>query len=241
MVHIIFYTADPDRLPLLKEDVYSKCNKDEYSLLFFDYPMDVLDYVYQTNPKDCIVFFETNELVHTLEISRRIYAINPRYRFALLCPEYGDDVEELFKMGVSYYIRTPYLEASINSCVENFTMFFNDQSGKNLQLKSKRGTDSIKVEKIRYIMSDKRKLVICLDDDNELTYYCKLDEVEEELGESFLRCHQSYLVNMKKIKQFVEDGLTLENDEFVPVSRKKYYAAKREYLSYITGNKLEYL
>ena len=240
MVHIIFYTANPERLSELRDDVYAKCNKDEYSALYFEYPMDVLDYVFQTGPKECIVFFETKDLANSLDIAHRIYSINPRYRFALLCPEYGNDVEDLFKMGVSYYIQTPYLNTSINSCVENFTMFFNDQNGKMLSLKSKRGTDSIKLEKIRYVMSDKRKLIVCLED-SELTYYCKLDDVEESLGESFLRCHQSYLVNMKKIKQFVEDGLVLEDNSFIPVSRKKYYAAKREYLSYITGNKLEYV
>ena len=105
-------------------------------------------------------------------------------------------------------------------------------------LKTKKGNDVLKLGDIKYVMSDKRKIVIYLNN-NEMSYYYKLDEVEDMLGKSFLRCHQSYIVNMMKIKQFVEDGLLLDDDEFIPVSRKRYFAAKREYLSYVTGNKLE--
>lgn len=238
MIHMIFYSQKFVGIPVIRETVDECCKDTNCTYLFFEYPMDVLDYVFQTTPKKCVVFYDTEKLEEALEISERIYASNPKCRFALICPKHGEDIECLFKKGISYYIESALEKDSIRNCVEHFKLFFNDQNGKNIILKTKKGNDSIILTNIRYVMSDKRKIVFYLEN-YESSYYYKLDEVEELLGKSFLRCHQSYIVNMNKIKLFVEGGLLMDNDEFVPVSRKRYYSAKREYLSYITDNKLE--
>ena len=238
MIHMVFYSQDFAGIPSVRAVVDENCKDINCTYVFFEYPMDVIDYVYQNSPAKCVVFYNTTKLDEALEVSERIHSVNPRYRFALICPEHGEDVEQLFKKGISYYIESPEITESLQSCSEHFKAFFDDQSGKNIILKTKKGNDVLKLGDIKYVMSDKRKIVIYLNN-NEMSYYYKLDEVEDMLGKSFLRCHQSYIVNMMKIKQFVEDGLLLDDDEFIPVSRKRYFAAKREYLSYVTGNKLE--
>lgn len=238
MTHVILYAKNQDSLPDLKRNVEGKCNDPDYNYIFFEYPMDILDYLNTARPSNCSVFFSTDDLDNALEISSRITDMNPKYRFVLICNTYGD-IEELFHNGVSYYLNSPYTKESMDRCVVNMKKYHNDQKGQILTLKTKKGTEALNVPDIRYVMSDKRKVVFYMDDEREASYYYKLDEVAELLGESFLRCHQSFIVNMKRIKLFVEDGLLLENDDFVPVSRKKYYSSKREYLSYITGNRIE--
>lgn len=237
MTHVILYAKDQDTLPELKRDVEGKCNDPDYNYIFFEYPMDILDYLNTARPGNCSVFFDTDNLSEGLEIASRVSDINPKYRFILVCKEFGD-IEELFHNGVTYYLNSPYSKESMGRCVANMKKYHNDQRGQVLTLKTGKGVEALNVPDIKYVMSDKRKVVFYIDD-REQSYYYKLDEVAELLGESFLRCHQSFIVNMKKIKLFVEDGLLLDNDDFVPVSRKKYYAAKREYLSYITGNRIE--
>lgn len=238
MIHIIFYSPKFSGIPAIRETV-DECSKNiNCTYLFFEYPMDVLDYVYQTTLRKCVIFYDTANLDEALEISERIYDVNPRHRFALICPKYGDDIEQLFKKGVSYYIESVLDKESLKRCVEHFSKFYDDQNGKKLVLKTKKGEESISLADIRYVMSDKRKIIVYLEK-TEASYYNKLDDIEEALGKSFLRCHQSYIVNMNKIKLFVEDGLLLDNEDFIPVSRKRYFAAKKDYLSYITDNRLE--
>ena len=231
-----FYSEDYENYCNLKSIIEKECFDTEGTYLFFEYKMDLLDYLNVSRPQNCAVFFDTDSLNDALEISEKVSEINPRYRFNLICSETGD-VEDLFYKGVSYYIKKPYSEQSVKHCVETINRFFNDQSGKMLTLKTKKGMDVIKLSDIIYVMSDKRKVVF-LTENGEKSFYYKLDEIEEMLGESFLRCHQSYIVNMKKIKLFVEDGLTLNDETFVPVSRKKYYSSKKLYLSYISGGKI---
>lgn len=236
MIYILFYADDPSLIPRLKRLVEEKCDDANNAYLCFDYTMDILDYLNKAHPQNCAVFCLSDKLREALEFSSRLSYINPRYRFNLICESPGD-VEELFINGVSYYIKAPYSDESVIRCVNAMLRQYNDQMGV-LTLKSGRGNETMRLADIDYVMSDKREVVVNMSG-KESSFYYKLDEIEQMLGDSFLRCHQSYIVNMKKIKQFIEDGLLLLDDCFIPVSRKRYYAAKRLYLSYITGNKMD--
>ncbi len=225
MVYMVFYLESPESTESIKHIVEKESSDMFCSFMFFEYKMDLLDYINISRPQNCAVFFETNSIDDSLIISEKINEINPRYRFNLICGE-EPDTEELFYRGVSYFIKKPFAERSIRRCVGYVRKFFNDQGGKILNLKSKKGMDVVVLSEIDYVMSDKRKVIFSTEN-GEKSFYYKLDEIENMLGESFLRCHQSYVVNMKKIKKFVEDGLLLNNGDFIPVSRKKYFSSKK--------------
>ena len=238
MIQIVFYTEKADDLPILKSSVEAFCNDIVCSYHFFEYPMDVLDHINKAHPDNCAVFYQTEDLEYAFEMSKRINMINPGYKFNLLSSNFGNDVERLFKSGITYYIKTPFKTDSILSCTECIKACFNEQHSRTIILKNKKGEDAVSLSDIKYIMSDKRKITV-YSEKYERSYYYKLDEIEPMLGSGFLRCHQSFIVNMKLIKEFVEDGLYIYDNEFIPVSRKKYFASKKLYLSYITGNKIE--
>ena len=57
------------------------------------------------------------------------------------------------------------------------------------------------------------------------------EEVEKELdGKDFIRTHQSYFVNARKIKSVSKDSAELLNGEILPVSKSKASAVKNAYL-----------
>ena len=66
---------------------------------------------------------------------------------------------------------------------------------------------------------------------DEYSFYGKLDQVEKELeGKDFIRTHQSYFVNARKIKSVSKDSAELQNGEILPVSKSKATAVKNAYL-----------
>lgn len=74
------------------------------------------------------------------------------------------------------------------------------------------GTDDI-----MYIDSDKHNVTLHLSDGSEIITVDKLGEIEKRINEKrFLRCHQSYLVNMDYIKD-VEDDFIMEDGTLVPI------------------------
>lgn len=236
MIQILLYAKDPNDLAELKNLVDDKFNNVNSSSETYEYPMDILDFLKNSEPEHCAVFFDTDSLSLGLEIARKVHEINPRYRFNLFCHE-SCDAEQMYHMGVTYFVLKPYQYVNIDHCLASVLDFFDDVYGRLLSLKKKNGTDILQISEIKYIMSDKRKAVFFCEN-GQTEYYYKLDELEPMLDETFLRCHQSYIVNMKRIKLFVEEGLLLWDETFIPISRKKYVAAKRAYMSYLSGGKL---
>ncbi len=88
---------------------------------------------------------------------------------------------------------------------------------------------AIPYKKIRYISSRGHTLSICCTDGSVQESTGKLSDLENQIcGEIFLRCHQSFLVNMYHVERLSGTYLTL-GDEEIPVSRRYYDKVKRRY------------
>lgn len=73
---------------------------------------------------------------------------------------------------------------------------------------------------ILYVESNRRKITVhTLQRQN--SYYQRLDTAEQLLGSSFLRCHQSYLVNLRHIRELKPDYILLYNGNVIPISRSR--------------------
>ncbi|MBQ2758422.1 MAG: response regulator transcription factor [Clostridia bacterium] len=83
-------------------------------------------------------------------------------------------------------------------------------------------TVSIPLREILYFESDRRKISIVCPNDREYTFYGKLDNIENQLKKlDFVRCHQSFLVNTKKILSLRGTELALVNETVIPVSKRR--------------------
>ena len=97
-------------------------------------------------------------------------------------------------------------------------------------IKTASSVKNIALNDVFYFESNKRVLVIHTKNE-DYTFYGKLDQVERELdGKDFIRTHQSYLVNARKIKGVEKDSVELKNGQAVPVSKSKASAVKNAYL-----------
>lgn len=93
----------------------------------------------------------------------------------------------------------------------------------------------VEPEEIIYCKSDGNYTEVYLKNGDKEVLSKKLKDVESLIGETvFLRVHNSYLVNMKYLKEFIKtDGsyLILENGASIPVSRTK----KADLLHFLNG------
>lgn len=120
------------------------------------------------------------------------------------------------------YILKPELingfEGVFKDCLKELTksgeVHFSFQTGNQ--------TVSLNIKDIFYFESDKRKILIKTLGGKEYSFYSKLDKVEEELKKNdFVRCHQSFLLNAKKISSLRQGEAELINGETVPVSKHR--------------------
>lgn len=82
-------------------------------------------------------------------------------------------------------------------------------------------TVSIPLRDIIFFESDKR-IINIVTPNEKYSFYGKLDDIEEQLKkQDFVRCHQSFLVNAKKITSVRINELTLRDGETIPVSKRR--------------------
>lgn len=73
--------------------------------------------------------------------------------------------------------------------------------------------------------------------------YVRLDDLDRTLGDTFLRVHQSFLVNMEYVNRISNYKLTLNSDIVLPVPKARFKQVLRTYEKYqwakVIGNSNE--
>lgn len=87
------------------------------------------------------------------------------------------------------------------------------------------GSDSI-----LFISSERNHLEIHTASGKNVTVSGKLDEAEKQLESGFVRCHKSYLVNLKYIAKYTATQFYLMNGDTVPISRSKKKESADKYV-----------
>lgn len=84
---------------------------------------------------------------------------------------------------------------------------------------------------ILYIESRGKKVEIHTAGEKEsIEIYAAMEELEEQLGERFYRCHRSYIVNMEHIAEYGNDSISLTNGDKVYLAKKKYGEFVKTYM-----------
>lgn len=145
-----------------------------------------------------------------IEIAQKIQQENPKIKIIYMTA-YSQYSEAIFKTKPTYLLLKPIKKEQIKKSLERALK--EEKQSKNIKTFNIKGKIfNIEVEKIKYIESNKR-VVIIYEEDLKRRIYGKLDEIEEMLPSNFVRCHQSYIVNLEHARE-------LNTHEFVLHTRR---------------------
>ena len=103
------------------------------------------------------------------------------------------------------------------------------------QIRHRTTVTKLAYHEILYIESNNSKCILHTESGESYTVYKTLNTIEKELGDRrFLRCHQSFLVNMDHIKQIGKQFL-LSNGAYVPIRQRGVKAVRQAYIDYIAS------
>lgn len=106
-----------------------------------------------------------------------------------------------------------------------------------LVLRQGKSVFSIVPSEIIYIESSRNLLTVHTVRDT-VPYYGRMAELAGRLPQKqFLRCHQSYLVNMDRIYS-AEDDFRMENGDLVPIRVRERKAIREAYFRYLTEKRI---
>lgn len=194
--------------------------KNTIDCLFLDIEMPTMDgfqFLEKLNEKDFAVVITTayNE-----------YAIKAFKKEAidyLLKPIDTDDLGETIEK-VKRFQRKTSSNGSAEKLEKMLLNFNNQISQKKITVNTDGKLLFLDTNEILFLASDGNYCTIHTEDKKKILLTKKLKEVGEKLPpEQFFRIHNSYIVNLGKIKEYLKsDGyVVLENNHTIPVSRQK--------------------
>ncbi len=103
---------------------------------------------------------------------------------------------------------------------------------------SGKSTFKINCSDIIYVESLNSKCIIHSSCGKKYAVYKHLDDIEKEIDNKyFLRCHQSYLVNMKHIRQ-IEKNFELKNGDIISICQRHIKSVRESYQNFLKNSSL---
>lgn len=153
----------------------------------------------------------------------------------IYCSSYSSYAEKVFETDPIYFLLKPIHSQKIITAVDKALNMIEEEKAEQIVLKINHNLEPIYINDIYYVESDRRKLHI-YGNFGKKTIYQKLDEFEKKVN-NFIRCHKSYLVNVKYIATFSKERVELKSGTTIPVSYKRYKIAKKQLLYILDYNK----
>ena len=154
---------------------------------------------------DMVIIFTTNSLDHGLD-------------------GYSVDALQYLVKPIDY----PRMESVLNKCTRLFA-----QSMRSIEIMANRLTIRVLLKDILYIEVYKNTCLIHTGAET-IKSYCPLEEIEKQLdGNTFLRTHRSYIVNMRHVDDVAENDFVLKCGDRVPIRRNSGSAVKQAYRNYL--------
>lgn len=168
--------------------------------------------------------------VNGITIAKTMQEQNPNLRIVYVTA-YSEYSEDIFMTTPTYLLLKPIkkekLQESLKKAMEERV---DKELIKTFCIKGK--VFNVKLSNIKYIESNKR-VVIIYEKDFKRKIYAKLNDFEKILPAQFIRCHQSYIVNLGQAKELNSHEFILNTGEKVPVSQAKYRETKNTFIKYL--------
>ena len=151
-----------------------------------------------------------------IDVARRLREIG--YKGTIVfCTAALDFAPDSFEVGASGYLLKPYTPETFEN---------------TYAIKNRSQVLHIPREEIMYVESHNSQCILHQAGQKTYTLYKKLGEIEQELtAPCFLRCHQSFLVNMNYVKA-VDKDFILTNDDVVLIRKKNLKELRQIYFDY---------
>ena len=144
----------------------------------------------------------------------------------------SDFAIESYDVDASGYLLKPLDYRKLEMVMDRITR---DIAPSSYQIRQRSTVTKLAYHEILYIESNNSKWILHTENGGAYTVYKTLNTIEKELGDRrFLRCHQSFLVNMDHIKQ-IEKQFLLSNGDYVPIRQRGVKAVRQAYIDYIAS------
>ena len=130
-----------------------------------------------------------------------------------------------------WFLVKPLSQADLDQALKQAVSNLRASTTRPISVSVRGTTTLVQPRQISYVESKRRKLFIHVGD-QVLETYGVLEQLAQELPDSFVQCHKSFLANLSYVESYSADGLVLRSGETVPVSQKRRPEVRRAVLDF---------
>ncbi len=212
----------------LAYDIVLYSNGQELVSGYKNYPVDI---IFLDILMDDIDGIETGRLIREMDENVEIVYCTSSKEFAIAA----------YDVHAMAYLLKPYETLRIQSVVDYYLQKHPQNNRNFIEVKSKRKPIIIPYKDIIHMESDNKVVYIHTTTQGAVKVYNKLDSFEHELSDSrFLRCHQSYLINMQYVTYVADSDFIMSDDKMIPIRKSGRKLIVKKYEDYLKKSSLKY-
>lgn len=209
----------------------------KYHVVSYSTGQDLI-YDVEEGEKYNIVFLDIYmDLILGIDVARKLrkLAYDGAIVFLTSTSEFAVDSYDVMADG---YLLKPHSFKKLTMVMDRI---LTNYASDTYQVKFRNKFIQIPFNEILFVESSNTKCIFHRSNKEVYTVYKKLDVIEAELCDRrFLRCHQSFIVNMSYITS-VDTKFTLKSGDIVMIRRRELTNIKRRYLDYLKNTAGEYV
>lgn len=139
-----------------------------------------------------------------------------------------------YRVNASGFILKPVSQENFDETMERITAQKLTQKQESLSVIHNRVPVKIPLSRIQYFENKLHRVSIVMADNEIITVNLKLSQIQEMLQNesAFLRCHQSYIVNLNYVSNIEDVCFSMQGKQLIPISRNYYKECKNKYYHY---------
>lgn len=150
---------------------------------------------------------------------------------------YADYIAEGYEVAALHYLMKPVSQEKMYAVLDRAIAAL--RKTKQVVLLPANGeVHRISVEDIQYVEAFAHSAVVHTEKQN-LEVKLSISELEQRLTADFVRCHRSYLVNLKYISRISKKEVILDDGTAIPLARTAGTAVNQAFITYYKGDKHE--
>lgn len=144
-------------------------------------------------------------------------------------------LREGYEVSALHYLIKPISEDKVFECMDRVC---SRKNSRNLfAVRTEDGMARLDLRETNYCEAEGHYTKFVMTDSTNVRVMQSISDLEEDLlGESFVKCHRSYLCNLENVKQIIRDSVVFDNGDMVPVSRRMVRELNRKFIEFYRGS-----
>lgn len=140
---------------------------------------------------------------------------------------------EAYSVRAYNYLLKPIMKMQVIETVDSAIRHILEKEDRYLILPTVEGLSKIKLQDIYYIECVARKTLIVMKDERFICTY-NINTMEEKLDTmGFVRCHRSFIINLKYVSNLKVGSILMENNEEILLSKYRQKEVRSRFTEYM--------